>query len=831
MAMLISRASGNFTSSSTWGVADSATGSQLINFSASTNTTTSYVYSNTFTGTNTRVADGIVLFLKRLNTTGTVTVALSDDNGVTATRSVTVNASDLPADESWVFFKFGTTLTLDGGTDYRVGVVASSADNALIYRDSTAGNWGRIVSTTTTGAPAATDTMLIVGEWTGAGASSSYTVTMDNTNSAVDFGTNTSNGPPLQTIPRLFNGIQIGQNGTLTWGTSAATNYYLKVSGDVVVRSGGTYNMGTSGTPCPRDSTMTLLLDSTSNSTTTSFGFVALNGSTVSVYGQSRTSGKNIVQCKLSADAAVSATSLTIDTDTGWLDNDEIVIASTTRTATECELGALNGAAGASTLTVDGFAGTAGGLAFAHSGTSPTQAEIINLTRNVVIRGNSTTQEAYVSAANVASFNIQWCRFLFASSTSGVSTTFTSSVNPINISYCSFSNGVGNISFTCLGTIANCVFHEPNLSFANVVSLSANAITCTDCTIIRATNTGFAMFGISGSVFERNTAAGCSTGFSMVPQNASITVSDLVVHSSSGSGISFSNSTSLPTVSFRGTNIKSWRNSVSGITTTVTTRIEITDGLFFGNQNQNINCSVDAFFVTLNNCTLAGDTSFSTPNGINIGGTRSGVININNSSFSPTSGIYVPNTTADINISNNARPMITLNNTILGAATEVLNPDQLSTSGFIKSSKHEQTEGAFKSWFQSGIIERDTTIFNTAAPSERLTPTSATIKLASGPRLVAVDDGGTITINAYVRKSTAGDGAAYNGNQPRLIVRANPAAGITTDTVLDTMTVGTGTWEQLTGTTAAVDADGALEFYVDCDGTTGWINVDDWSVT
>jgi hypothetical protein len=94
-----------------------------------------------------------------------------------------------------------------------------------------------------------------------------------------------------------------------------------------------------------------------------------------------------------------------------------------------------------------------------------------------------------------------------------------------------------------------------------------------------------------------------------------------------------------------------------------------------------------------------------------------------------------------------------------------------------------------------------------------------------------VDDGGTITINAYVRKSATGDGAAYNGNQPRLIVRANPVAGITTDTVLDTMTVGTGTWEQLTGTTAAVDADGALEFYVDCDGTAGWINVDDWTVT
>jgi hypothetical protein len=199
MALLISRATGDFTSSSTWGVADSATGSQLTSLTAATTTTTSYVYSSTFTGTNAKVADGIVLFLRRVNTTGTFSVALSDDNGVTATRSVTVNASDLPAQESWVFFKFGTTLTLDGGTDYRVGVLGSSAGNASVLRDGTAGNWGRIVSTTDTAAPAAGDIMLIVGELTGAGASTAYTVTMNNT-ATTDFGTGVAALVPSQSI-------------------------------------------------------------------------------------------------------------------------------------------------------------------------------------------------------------------------------------------------------------------------------------------------------------------------------------------------------------------------------------------------------------------------------------------------------------------------------------------------------------------------------------------------------------------------------------------------------------------------------------------------------
>ena len=40
-----------------------------------------------------------------------------------------------------------------------------------------------------------------------------------------------------------------------------------------------------------------------------------------------------------------------------------------------------------------------------------------------------------------------------------------------------------------------------------------------------------------------------------------------------------------------------------------------------------------------------------------------------------------------------------------------------------------------------------------------------------------------------------------------------------------------GTWEQFVGTTQAVTGDGVLEFLIKCDGTLGWINVDDWSTT
>jgi hypothetical protein len=56
-------------------------------------------------------------------------------------------------------------------------------------------------------------------------------------------------------------------------------------------------------------------------------------------------------------------------------------------------------------------------------------------------------------------------------------------------------------------------------------------------------------------------------------------------------------------------------------------------------------------------------------------------------------------------------------------------------------------------------------------------------------------------------------------------------ASVTGDTVGATMTAAIGNWETLTYTTPALKTDSVVEFYVVCDGTVGWVNVDDWSTT
>jgi hypothetical protein len=131
------------------------------------------------------------------------------------------------------------------------------------------------------------------------------------------------------------------------------------------------------------------------------------------------------------------------------------------------------------------------------------------------------------------------------------------------------------------------------------------------------------------------------------------------------------------------------------------------------------------------------------------------------------------------------------------------------------------------------ILQTDATYYRTAAPSVKMTPTSATYKFGLIHTMqIPVASGANPTVSVYLRKS-----AAYNGNQPRLIVKRNDALGITSDTVLATYAGGNdvdtppGNFNTLSGQPGVVTADGILDVYVDCDGTAGYVNLDDWRVS
>lgn len=850
MTVRMSAANGDFTTAGTWQAIDATS---YLNAEAGPETITT-AYSGTRSSAFTPGAieiDGIAVKLgSRSGTTGTISVnlELDSDNSQVAGTEVTIDCADLPVavaadlNGGWVFFKLAAPVTLAAATAYQVAAKTSSSGQISLFRDGTTDNIARALRTTTTGAPGAGDDLIVCGEYTGQGTSNSFTVTMDNT-AATDFG--------AAATSLVTPALAICSKGVLTYGTTAATNYYLKLSGNVIIYSGGIFNIGTTGTPIPRDSTAVLEFDIATN---VEYGLVNRNLGTFVPQGLSRTSGKDIVKCLLNTDEAANQTTLGVDTDTGWLDNDEIAIASTTRTRTECEKGTLNGNAGASSLTVDGFAGAGGGLAFAHSGSAPLPAEVILLTRNVKIRGTSATLQAYMTFATNSTTDMDWVECYFMGSGTGnkrgldvqLLSTGTGAFNADNCSLHDFvvTSSVGFNGSTGAISLTNNVTY--NIHSEHIVLGTAGSTqVCTGNTCILSVGTTAAMINISSinsfQTITDNTVAGSAN---TAATTAAFFISGTRTSVTGTFSGNYAHSNALYGFNFRALTggtigaITSRRNAGTGVVVshgsgdlTFSSMTSVGNGTasFTSNGNPGTTEPGLAGIIRFTSPVFDGEASFTTPSGIVVTGTGTtgGTIFIESGSLGAVEG----HSTADVTAAIAGEWLqLTAHNTLFSSSTEVSGQENLTAGSFISSQKHDQTDGNHKTWRPYGTLTIDTTadMFD-VTPSERMTPNNASNKLESSSFFAAVADGETATVSVKVRESVVGDGTDYNGNRPRLIVKKNVAAGIAADAVLDTATASAeGAFETLSGTTAAVGDDCILEFIVDCDGTTGWVNVDTW---
>lgn len=830
MATKLSRATGNWLTNGTWETIDATS---FVNSESATGTvTTSYTASaGAVTGIITATGIGLKLSV-RTGTTGTLSAHIAIAGVEVTGTLVTINTADLPVaatadiNGGWFFLKFAAGVVLAGATTYTVEVKTSSANQIGLFSTATTA-WSHFISTNASAAPVAGDDVIIAGEYLSAGSSNAFVVTIDET-ATTDYG--------AASTSLVTPSISVCSKGTLKSGTTATTNYNLKVSGNIIVYSGGEFDLGTTGTPMPRDSSITLLFDSAAN---VDFGLTVRNLGTFVSQGQSRTSGKNFVSTLLNTDEAIASTSLGVADDTGWLDNDEIAVASTTRTAADCEAGALNGAAGASTLTVDGFAGAGGGLAVAHSGTSPTQAEVILLTRNVKINGASASLQGYIDIKATATIDCDWTEFKWLGSATankrGIDTACTTGVQ--SFQYCSLhnfevasSNGLkmSGASGTGLTFSNNVTFKIANEHFINSAS-SGTWILDTNIFMSNITaGTNLISLLDIGGTFTNNTMIGATaTGFQFNEARATFgTFSGLTSHSNAANGIT-SNGVFLGTI----TTFSIWRNNAVGISFSgQPMESTLSNFTFFGNTTDSYTLGGGGI-LTFINIISNGDSTFSTTNGINNNSnSQFGRLIIINGNFGTAGGIKTAHTN-DINIGAvNNYTGFQLYNTILASATEIASQTNMSPSSFISSEKHDQTAGLHKTWKKYGTIAIETGTVHTGSQSIKMTPNTAGSKLeSSGPFggfKVAVANGATVTPTVYVYE----DGT-YNGNRCRLIVKRNDAMGISADTVLDTRTgAADAVWEAMSGATAAVTDDGTLEFVIDCDGTAGNVYVDSFTV-
>lgn len=836
MSVLISNQNGNFTTAGTWSLVDST--SYLDSEAGTTASTTSFVYSSTFTPGAITV-DGIAVKVGALTSSaGTVTIELFNNTDTVTVANTVINKADIANtnangtyNRGWYFFKFSGSQTLIAGKAYKVGLKTSVAGTVSLYRDATAGNWSRCLRTTSTQAPASGDQLHIIGEKTGAGTGNNFTVTMDNT-ATTSFGPTVSGGPPQ--------GITVGTGGTLTYGTTSSTNYYLKFKGILGIFDGGTVNVGTIGTPIPSSSTAVMEMDSVLN---VDSGISVFDGGTFKAYGNPAFT--STFKTLLTSNVSAAGTVLALVSTSGWANNDQVCIASTSQTATECEMRTISTVDSSTQVTLSA------GVTNAHSGTSPTQAEVGNLTRNVKIRGIGTnapniasTLQGYIVTTAFASVTFRYTELYYLGSATaskrGIDVAVTGS-GVFDMQYCSMhdgwitsSRGI-NISAVTGSTItvSNNIFYNINDSHINNAATTGVQVFDNNLFILNVGLVNMVNYVDAGITFTNNILIGAAFIALSIIENTALLgiISGNILHSNGNIALNLS--------AIGGTisNTIVWRNN--GLNGTLRTGALLSnvvmDGITaFGNSTNTVLLSVVSAPVIgciVKNMVSNGDTTFPTTNGWQFGANVSAIFE--NCDFSTVSGIKTAHTN-DFNVST-AGYLIQINcyNCKFGAATEIASQSNMATGSFITSQKHDGTAGNHKCWMPEGTVSLDTVIFNTVSPSARLTPLTASAKLASAPKTYGfyqkVANGTALTPSINVRKSVVGDGAAYNGNQPRLIVRKNVAAGISADTVLATGVSANGTWEMLTGTTVTVTDDTILEFIVDCDGTAGWVNIDDFN--
>lgn len=824
MARLLAQSDINFTDSS-WKTI-SSTG-YLFSESNTTASNTSMVRATAAAFSAGVVIEGILLRISSRNAvpTGTFSVELYNSTDSVQEKVVTCNVSDITGGtgslaNGWVYFKFGSTFTT-AAKSYTVGISSSGSGQVTVYRDATAGNWSKGFVTSTTAAPASGDELYIAGPITGAGSITNVTVTMDNTAST------------------QFAHVGVCDKATLTWGTSASTNYRLDVTGvswngtptanvGLALTGSGTMNVGTSGTRMPSTSTGVINLISTGTAASGNT-FIIRSYTTLNMYGTQRTRA-----AKAAADFANGATSITTNISTGWKNGDLIAMGATARSATpSVESKALTADASGTTLTISAV-GTG------KSGTSPVQCDLINLTSNVRIYGTSTTNTANIyKSAGISTVNLDNVEIRYMGSTTAsfrgidvLGTSNGSGLDTFNMTDCAiydFATALTSIGFNTGATatdfaLTRCVFYGPyfHINIA-AITVATGTMQLTDCVSI-GSNAAFTLsdesVGVNGLIINGSTA---SNGAVITLTSCTKTITNIAGTVCAVTGLSLL-LRDAPNVS----NITSYRCNSTGVSISNSARSTITTMTIFGNGTNNLNLATSAFIsdFLIDGADIQSGSGTTCPIGFSVSAGS-----FNNFIFSnATIGSVTTHSTGDISIGAvGYGSKIIFRDSTLGSSTQIASQSNLTNPDFIAIQRSGGVAGSNRTYYQSGRLDADSTIYDTSPYSARLTPNSASIKLQTKLFTCNIAASSTATISLKIRKSVVGDGAAYNGNQPRIILKANQSAGSSFDSDIVAITAdnnANGAFYTYTYTTPTSTDNTALEFYADCDGTAGWVNFD-----
>lgn len=827
---LMTAASGNESASTTWVRVD--TGSYLDS-EAFVNAflTSALAYTSTFTpvaGTY----DGIAFKFKvrQLTVPGYITaiVAYSTSSQVTPTivSSVSINVADIAycnsSDTGWVLFKSSLTFSPNGSTGYVAALYTPFGSQIAPYRDTTVSNWSRALRSTTNQTPTTGDQLIMIGESTGPAVGNNFIVTWDSATAVVFGSTGSAN---------LQQSITIGSRMTVNAGTSASTNYKMSAAGIIRVVNNGILNIGSAGSSFPASSTFVL---TSSGIVNVDSGIDIGNDGNFNVFAATKTPF-----VYMSSDVLVGQSSITVAGDiSNWVNGDTVTIATSDRTPGHTEISTITAISG-QVITLSKT------LSNFHSGTIPTQAEIENLTRNVVIMGLSSAIQGYVFMENTSSSNVQYVEFknlgsatinkrgIDITSIAGGSTT----INGCSVHDNAVAGSVGINQSGASGinySISNNVFYNNPINFFDVPNLGPETVSGNIFGNTSGTSSTWAN-GKANYVNNNTFGSGVIGSVLNIANIIQGIISGNVFHSNTSAGLDVVN-----ILDGLISNTSSYFNGGAGIDTEATRgHIVFNNAMTLGNTTTNIDNSTIisganglSGLIEFNNLTCNSSTTFSTAECMRFTANSSQYLfdNLISGNLSPHTRTIAGNGTSIFTRAIFRNPSIAEGNFVNAQSF-------MSTGSYIAVQRYNRTNGNHQDYKAEGLIQTDNTIVNFSSPSIRMTPivSSTTIQLLSTDYPgrsweIAVSSMQTGVATVWVRNSVAGDGTAYNGGPPQLWVHKNTAIGINADTLLATYSGTNGTWTQLQSTIPTPTDNGVEEFYVTNNGTTGWTNVDDFSV-
>ena len=568
--------------------------------------------------------------------------------------------------------------------------------------------------------------------------------------------------------------IDVASGGKLEVLSTVAASYTLTCKGDLKTSIGGTIEFGTVANPIPSTRTFTVKLNYSAVLAEGKYGFI--NNGDMVLQGASKTP-----HTLLTSDLSATGTVWTVGDTTNWAAGDKVAIASTTRTYSQHEQEVIQTVDSGTQITC------VAGVTYAHSGTSPTQAEVINLTRNIVITSYNTSYRSYVYCVLGSTSNVDYVEFYMI----GYNATYkhgieirTTVADATNFAYCSmWGHATSNYSFYLYiaenVTVDNCVVYNTDEEFYMYNSVD-NIITNN---IIIGIADGYGLYSnrttniFTGNTFTSNQQSGIYINSSLPIS----TFSNNTAHSNRVYGIYFT-SIKGGTIS----NITSWRNYNYGMYLSYG-GFAVNNITAFGNRNANI--LVSSFSIpSASNWAINGDTSFSTTYGLQVSGVCP-CKGVSDAIFGEASGILTTHSSGDIYFPTGTYLEIVFINSKLESSNKVYNIENALIGSYVQCEDFGQVTYADKAWYKNGIVVRDSSTKKYASYATRFDYQANNAAWFEYETYIPVKDGEQIVASAWLRKN-----ASYtDANRPKITLSGQ---GITEDS--DQMSDVTDTWERVT---------------------------------